>query len=74
VGCGPDLVIPAETGAVFPFGDVQALAQLLVEMSADPGKLRTMGEHARRHVLAGYTADHAVEGTLRAVRRVMEAP
>lgn len=73
VGCGPDLVVPGETGAIFPFGDVQALAQLLVEVSADAGKLQAMGEHARRHVLAGYTADRAVEGTLRAVRWVTGA-
>jgi glycosyltransferase involved in cell wall biosynthesis len=70
VGCGQDLVIADRTGASFPFGDTQALAALLAAWSADPAKVRSMGEQARRHVLSGYTADRAVQGTLRAVRAV----
>ena len=27
VGCGPDLVIPQETGSIFPLGDVEALSE-----------------------------------------------
>jgi glycosyltransferase involved in cell wall biosynthesis len=70
VGCGPDLVIAGETGASFPFGDTGALAALLADWSANPGKVRAMGERARQVVLSGYTADHAVQGTLRAVQAI----
>ncbi len=33
VGCGPDLVEPGVTGAVFPFGDIPALAKQLCDMA-----------------------------------------
>jgi glycosyltransferase involved in cell wall biosynthesis len=70
VGCAPDLVIDGETGAVFPFGDVDALADRMVAL-ADHARLQSMGERARRHVLEGYSVQKSVEGTLRAVRHVL---
>lgn len=71
VGCGPDLIIPGETGAIFPFGDVEALAARLVEVAANPARLPVMGDQARAHVLRGYSVDNAVAGTLAAVRHVL---
>lgn len=50
VGCGPDLVIPGETGWIFPAGDVPALTALLHEALADLDRLRRMGLAARRHI------------------------
>jgi len=70
VGCAPDLVIDGLTGAVFPFGDVDALAARMVEL-ADHARLRTMGELARHRVLEGYSVEKSVEGTLLAVRHVL---
>lgn len=70
VGCGPDLVEPAVTGDVFPFGDTAALAQRLVHWSARPGDLLRMGRRARERVLSGYSIERSVEGTLAAVRYV----
>jgi glycosyltransferase involved in cell wall biosynthesis len=72
VGCGPDLVIEGQTGAVFPFADVPALAEKLVKLAADPERLHRMGQNARAHVLAGYNIDKAVEGTHRAIRHVLD--
>jgi glycosyltransferase involved in cell wall biosynthesis len=72
VGCGPDLVLPGLTGAVFPFGDTQALSALLAELSADPAQLRAMGERARAQVLRGYTVELSTEASVQAARRVLE--
>ncbi|HWI20564.1 MAG TPA: glycosyltransferase family 4 protein [Vicinamibacterales bacterium] len=67
VGCGPDLIREGETGHVFPFADREALAELMVRLSACPGTLRVMGERARRHVMQGFSIDRAVCATARAV-------
>jgi glycosyltransferase involved in cell wall biosynthesis len=69
VGCGPDLVEPGLTGAVFPFGNWDALARTLIEFAADPAALRRMGDTARERV-ASYSVGAAVQGTLEAVRFV----
>jgi glycosyltransferase involved in cell wall biosynthesis len=71
VGCAADLVVPGETGAVFPFGDTQALATALADLAADPARLRAMGEAARAHVLRGYTVERSAEATARAARHVL---
>ena len=70
VGCGPDLILEGETGGLFPMGDVAVLAARLAEFAADPARLPAMGERARRRVLADYSVERAVEGTLAAVRAV----
>lgn len=70
VGCAADLVLPGETGAVFPFGDCAALARALVDLAADPARLRAMGEAARAHVMRDYTVARSAEATVRAVRQV----
>jgi glycosyltransferase involved in cell wall biosynthesis len=50
VGCGPDLVIPGETGWIVPAGDQDALRVQLAEALADRRRLQAMGEQARAHV------------------------
>lgn len=71
VGCGSDLIVESETGAIFPMGDVAALAERLAAFAAYPAGLRAMGERAQRRVLADYSVERAVEGTLAAVRNVL---
>ncbi len=58
VGCGPDLILPGETGWMFPAGDVNALRQTLVEALTDPARLKQMGERARTHI-AHYSYNRA---------------
>jgi glycosyltransferase involved in cell wall biosynthesis len=70
VGCGPDLVSEGETGSAVPFGDVAALAKCLVQL-ADGSKLAVMGAKARARVTDGYSVDHAVAGTLAALRHAL---
>jgi glycosyltransferase involved in cell wall biosynthesis len=71
VGCAGDLVTDGATGAVFPFGNVDALARHLVEFAADPQRLRRMGGQARARVQRGYSIENSVDGTVRAVRSVL---
>ena len=66
VGCGPDLVEPGVTGAVFPFGDVQALAQRMCDLAGDRARARAMGQRAGERI-QNYSVDHAVAGTLQAI-------
>ena len=73
VGCGPDLVEDGVTGRVFRFGDVDALARVIVEMTRDRAGRLAMGERACRWVEA-YSADRAVEGTLEGAAFVTGAP
>ncbi len=69
VGCGPDLIEPGRTGAVFPFGNWEALAQTMVDLAENPDELRRQGENARAKV-AAYSVEAAARGTLAAVRFV----
>ena len=68
VGCAADLITEGETGALFPFGDVQALARCLIAMAADPARMRAMGVRARNRVEREYSVAKAVDGTLAALR------
>ena len=72
VGCGPDLVIPGETGFVFPLGDAQALANFMLKCQSDRHELERMGEHARDRVRQ-YSTSAAVTGVLNAVAAVTTA-
>jgi glycosyltransferase involved in cell wall biosynthesis len=66
VGCGPDLVIPGKTGAIFPLGDVNALAISMVELAANPERLSSMGSEARAR-LRNYSVETAVDGVVQSL-------
>jgi glycosyltransferase involved in cell wall biosynthesis len=70
VGCGPDLVEPGVTGAVFPFGDVAALARQLCDMAADRARARALGQRAGERV-QDYSVENAVKGTVQALEAVL---
>jgi glycosyltransferase involved in cell wall biosynthesis len=70
VGCAPDLVLPGETGMIFPFGDVDALARVLKRLARDRQALAHLAAGARRRI-ASYSVERAVDGTLEAVRYVL---
>lgn len=70
VGCGPDLIEQGITGAVFPFGEVDALAACLVEMAADRANARAMGTRAEQRI-GYYSVEQAVAGTMQAVDYVL---
>lgn len=68
VGCAADLVAPGVTGAVYPVGDVDALARALGALAGDGSALATMGERARERVRARCSVERAVAGALEAIR------
>lgn len=48
VGGIPDLVTPDETGLLFPLKDHKTLADLMLQLAADPARRKRMGSNARR--------------------------
>jgi glycosyltransferase involved in cell wall biosynthesis len=69
-GCGPDLVYPGETGELFAFGYVRALARVMQQWAGDVAQCARMGARARERVFAGYGPANAVRGTLAAIDAV----
>lgn len=65
VGCGPDMIIADKTGAVFPIGDLEALAALMVRYAGN-GFLRKM-TRAAREMARRYSVEEAVAATLEAL-------
>ncbi len=73
VGCGPDLIEDGVTGIVFPFGDIKALATKMFSMASGK-KCHEMGLHARKRIIAQYSIEKAVQGTIKAVKMVARIP
>jgi glycosyltransferase involved in cell wall biosynthesis len=71
VGCAEDLVEPAQTGAVFPCRDVNALSLAMKSLAADPEAAARMGQTARERVLAGYGVAQALAGVRQALAQVL---
>lgn len=70
IGCGPDLVVDGITGYVFQFGDIDALADTLLKCASDKVKLAQMGRQAKE-LIADYSAENTVKGTIEATRYVL---
>jgi glycosyltransferase involved in cell wall biosynthesis len=73
VGCGSDLVIPGQTGWIFPAGDVQALIAALADALSDPERLEAMGKAARAHI-ERYSYAEATAGLKNALQVVLPRP
>jgi glycosyltransferase involved in cell wall biosynthesis len=72
VGCADDLVIDGETGAVVPFADPEAIANVLARWAEDRDLLSAIAERARAHVLGTYSIARANRALLQAMRLVAE--
>ena len=72
VGCGPDLVIPQETGTVFPLGKVEALADSMLAFAGNPARIISMGIAAQNR-LKNYSIETAVDGVVESLT-AMEEP
>ncbi|MFC4007711.1 glycosyltransferase family 4 protein [Nonomuraea purpurea] len=57
-GGAPDAVRPGETGLVVDGGDVEELAQAIVELLADPEKARKMGAGGRDWIAREWAWEH----------------
>lgn len=71
VGCGPDLVIPRETGSIFPLGDVEALANSMLELAGDPERMISMGICARSRLM-NHSVEAAVDGIIESLSATLE--
>jgi glycosyltransferase involved in cell wall biosynthesis len=71
VGCGPDLIIPQETGSIFPLGNVEALANSMLELAGDPERMISMGICARSRLI-NYSVETAVEGIIKSLAATLE--
>ena len=71
VGCGPDLVIPQGTGSIFPLGDVDALANSMLELAGSPHCLISMGLEAQSR-LKNYSIETAVDGIIQSLAAPVE--
>jgi glycosyltransferase involved in cell wall biosynthesis len=71
VGCGPDLVIPQKTGFIFPLGDVEALANSMLELAGNPERMISMGIDARGR-LKNYSVETAVDGIIKSLAATLE--
>jgi glycosyltransferase involved in cell wall biosynthesis len=66
VGCGPDLVVPGKTGAVFPATDVKALSEAMTVYAEDPWLTQEHGTQASKHV-ESYSVTAAADSTVAAL-------
>lgn len=72
VGCAPDLIVPAETGAVHPVGDVEALAAAMAGVRARRSNGHDFAPACRARV-ARYSFEAATAGLLAACRTMTAA-
>lgn len=70
VGCGPDLIEVGKTGAIFPLGDVDALAGLMTDLARDPSHIAFMSAQARLRIQK-YSTEAAVEGVLQCLTSII---
>jgi glycosyltransferase involved in cell wall biosynthesis len=71
VGCGPDLIIPEQTGAIFPLGNLNALAHSMTEMAHLP-RLALMGARSRTKI-QNYSVPAAVDALVRCLESILKA-
>ena len=69
VGCHKDLICSGQTGEIFPFGDYEMLADLLVLFASKPAHVRSMGKRAKQKV-ADYSVENVVKGCIEAIKFV----
>ena len=68
VGCQPDLITDGVEGCVFPAGDVEALADALRRVLAEPETSERMGSRARSRI-ERWSFEQDVHGLRNAIAR-----
>jgi len=69
VGCSPDLIQAGKTGATYPCGSVDDLADLMVSWTSDLGSIVRQGSNAREWINR-FSVQSALDGTLTALQAV----
>jgi glycosyltransferase involved in cell wall biosynthesis len=65
------VMIPGETGVVVPPGDSRALAEAILQVSSNPEQAQVMGQAARQHVAAHFSAQKQADEHLALYRRLV---
>jgi glycosyltransferase involved in cell wall biosynthesis len=73
VGGVPDVVTDGVDGFLVEHGDVEALAERLARLAADPELRRAMGEAGRERVLPRYAVSRLIDDIDRLYRSLLEA-
>ncbi len=73
VGGVPDVVTDGVDGFLVEHGDVEALAERLARLAADPELRRAMGEAGRERVLQRYAVSRLIDDIDRLYRSLLEA-
>jgi mannosyltransferase len=73
VGGLPEIVADGETGSVVGAGDVEALAEAIVQLASDPDRTRAYGSAARRRALELFSSDAAADGVAAVYRDLLES-
>lgn len=71
-GGNRELVIPGETGELFPPGDHQALAGKMIGLLKDPGRAKSLAEKGRKLVLEKFTVEKSVEKTIQLYEKLLK--
>ena len=72
VGGTPEVVLDGETGLLVPPDEPGALATAILRLLEEPGLRQRLGEAARERVVAGFSTERMVLGTLEVYERVVE--
>ena len=72
VGGNSELVVDGETGRLFPVGDDDELASILIEYATEPELCRAHGAAARQRAVSGFSLPAMVEAYRAVYRRVAQ--
>src|SRR5262249_17306645 len=73
VGGVPDVVTDGVEGFLGPVGDVEAMAERLAVLAADPAARAAMGEAGRRSVVSRYRVERLLDDVDALYRELLEA-
>jgi glycosyltransferase involved in cell wall biosynthesis len=74
VGSLPEIIVDGETGVLVPSRDSAALAQAVLGLLLDRGRLVGMGQAGRERYERCFKLDRMVDETIRVYRRVIDEP
>jgi len=59
-GAIPDIIVENETGLLVPPGDADAQASAIIQLLANPGQARALGESGKRRAAAKYSIERQI--------------
>jgi len=72
VGGNPELITDDEEGFVYPVGDVEKLASLIIKTLQNKELSKKMGESGRNKILDKFTIDNMVDSTIKVYKKLLK--